>query len=137
MEVHLYLSGYQLDDLVDICHQLLGGPCFAGIVAGGLDASGEGGFLLVKAAYVVTLPAMQGDRDCLQPCDSGIGVDAKLCVFCFCFCVTHKDTSICIFKLPKAVASMGSAMTSLPVASAVRPFKNSFFAPPPTIYSCL
>ncbi len=41
--------------------------------------------------------------------------------------------SICIFRFPSAVASIGRASTVLPVACSVRRFKKPFFAPPPTM----
>ena len=41
---------------------------------------------------------------------------------------------ICTFRLPMAVASMGRAITRLPVARAVRSLSRAFLAPPPAMY---
>jgi hypothetical protein len=45
--------------------------------------------------------------------------------------VTAPVASICMARLPSAVASTGPAMTSRPVASAVNWFSRRFFEPPP------
>ena len=60
MEVHLLGAGAQLHHHVQVGHQLFGGAGAAGIVAGGLDAAGQGRVgVAIKAAHVVALPAVQ------------------------------------------------------------------------------
>ena len=136
VEVHLLGAGTQLQYHVQIGHQFLRGSGPAGVVAGGLDTAGQGlGGIGVEAPDIVTLPAVQGNGNGFQFGNCRVGVDAQGGIFGFCFCVTHFVTSICIFRLPRAVASMGKAMTFLPVASSVSRFRKAFFAPPPTMYS--
>ena len=136
VEIQLLRAGAQLQHLLDIRHQLLRGPRAAGIAAGGLDAAGKGlGGVGVETAHIVPLPAVQRQRHSFQLCKRRFGIHTEGSVFFFCFRIAHRSASICIFRLPRAVASMGRAMTCLPVALAVRWFKNSFFAPPPTMYS--
>ena len=90
MEVHLLCAGAELQDHIKVCHQLFGSSGAAGIIAGGLDAAGEGlGGISVESTDIITLPAMQCHGDILKFCNGGIGVDAKGCVFSFCFCVGH------------------------------------------------
>ena len=47
----------------------------SGIVAGGLDAAGEG-LAALEAHHIVGLPAMQGDRGFLEGFDGLVGIDA-------------------------------------------------------------
>ena len=118
VQVHLRRAGNQADDLVQVRHQLLriAGP--AGIIAGGLDAPGQGlGRIRVKPADVIPLPAVEGDGNLLQGPDGRIRVDSQGCIPFFCFFVTHFSTPLfiqwdsCIFRLPRAVASIGNAVT--------------------------
>ena len=90
MEVHLLGAGAELQDHVQIGHQFLWSSGSARIVAGGLDASGEGlGGVGIETTNVVALPAVQRNGNILQLCDGGIGIDAKCDIFGFCFCVRH------------------------------------------------
>ena len=90
VEIHLHLTGDQGDHLVDIGHQFFVCTGPAGIVTGGLDTAGEGLVGIgVKTANIITLPAMQGNRNLLQLFHCGIGVDTQGSIFCFCFQVTH------------------------------------------------
>ena len=120
MEVDLFGAGAEGQYLVHICHQFLRGAGTAGVVAGGLDAAGQGlGGVGIKAPDIISLPAVQGDGDSFQSGNGGFGVHANGSVAGFCFCVTHRvppsEMLIWIFKLPMAVASMGSATTCFPV----------------------
>ena len=136
VEIQLLRAGAQLQHLLDIRHQLLRGPRAAGIAAGGLDTAGEGlRGVGVETAHIIPLPAVQGQRHSFQLCKRRFGIHTEGGVFFFCFRIAHRSASICIFRFPSAVASMGRAMTRLPVALAVRWLRNSFFAPPPTMYS--
>ena len=133
VEVQLFCAG-ALQHLFDVRHQLPECPCPAGIAAGGLDAAGEGlGGVGVEATHIIALPAVQRDRGGFQLRNRRLSVYADSCVFFFCFRIAHRSASICILRLPSAVASMDRAMTCLPVALAVRWLRNSFFAPPPTM----
>ena len=134
VKIHLGSAGNQLQHHVEICHQLLGSAGTAGIVAGGLYSAGEGlTGVSVETAYIVTLPAVQGNRNGAELCHGGVCVNAKSGIFCFCFCITHFTSSNCIFRLPIAVASIGRAITFFPVASSVSRFRKAFLAPPPTM----
>ena len=134
VQVQLRPAGDEGQHLVEVGHQLLGRAGAAGVVAGGLDAAGQRRVGIgVEAAHIVALPAVEGDGDGLQPLDRGVRVHAEKGVFLFCFGVAHLSASICIFRFPIAVASMGRAITFLPVAFSVSSFRNAFFAPPPTM----
>lgn len=53
---------------------------------------------------------------------------------------THPHTSAacaCIFRLPRAVASIGRAITFMPQTSSVSLLRKVFLAPPPTMYISL
>ena len=90
VEIHLHLTGDQGDHLVDIGHQFFVCTGPAGRGTGGLDTAGEGLVGIgVKTANIITLPAMQGNRNLLQLFHCGIGVDTQGSIFCFCFQVTH------------------------------------------------
>ena len=134
MKIQLFPAGAELQNLIQIRHQLLGVSRPPGVVAGGLDAAGKGlSGVGVKAPDVVPLPAVQGNGDGFQRFHGFVHIDADVLIAFFCFLVSHVYSSSCIFRLPRAVASMGRATTCLPVASSVRRLRNAFFAPPPTI----
>ena len=134
VQVHLRPSGDQGKHLVEVGHQFFRRPRSAGIVAGGLDAAGEGlARIGIEASHVVSLPAMQRDRDVFQGLNGFFGVHAVRRIFLFRFRVTHLSSSVWIFRFPSAVASMGRAMTFFSVASSVRRFRKAFIAPPPTM----
>ena len=135
VEVHLGGAWDQLQRLVQIGHQFLRRPGTARVVAGGLDAAGQGlTGVGVEAPHVVPLPAVQADGHGLEPRYGRFRVHAVGGVLLFCFLIAHVSASICIFKFPSAVASIGSATTFLPAACSVRRFKKPFLAPPPTMY---
>ena len=59
MEIQLFGAWAELQDLVDIRHQFCMVPGPPGVIAGGLDASGQGlRGVGVKAPDVVALPAV-------------------------------------------------------------------------------
>lgn len=119
-----------------IRHQLLRRSRPPGIVAGRLDAAGQRLIRVgVKAPHVVPLPAVQGHGDGFQLLQRGLRIHADGRILCLSLLIAHRIASICTFKFPSAVASMGRATTCLPVASAVNRLRNAFFAPPPTTYS--
>ena len=39
VQIELLFAGYQLECLIDISHKLVGRPCLAGVIAGGLNAA--------------------------------------------------------------------------------------------------
>ena len=60
MEIDLFGAGAEGQHLVHICHQFLRGAGTTGVVAGGLDAAGQGlGGVGIKATDVISLPAVQ------------------------------------------------------------------------------
>ena len=62
MEIDLFGAGAEGQHLVHVGHQFLRGAGTAGVVAGGLDAAGQGlGGVGIKAPDVISLPAVQGD----------------------------------------------------------------------------
>ena len=62
MEVDLFGAGTEGQHLVHVGHQFFRGAGTAGVVAGGLDAAGQGlGGVGIKAPDVISLPAVQGD----------------------------------------------------------------------------
>ena len=67
--------------LVQIGAQLLGGPGLSRIISGGLDAAGQGAEGLLEAAYVVALPALDGDGDGGQLLKRRFSIDAQGRVF--------------------------------------------------------
>ena len=86
VEIHLLGAGAKLQHQIQIGHQLFRGSCLSGIVAGGLNAAGEGlGGIGIKATNIVTLPAVQRNRNTLQFFDGSIGIHAQRTIFCFCF----------------------------------------------------
>ena len=96
VQVHLGLAGDQRQHLIQVVHQLLGGAGPSGVIAGGLDAAGEGlGGVAVKAADVVPLPAVQADRDLFQGLDGGLGVHAQGHVLLSCFGIMHQVFLLC------------------------------------------
>ena len=57
----------------------------AGIIAGGLNAAaGEARVRFFKAAYIVALPAVEGNGNGFEFFEGGFGIDAKRCVGFFC-----------------------------------------------------
>ena len=59
VQVQLHLSGDQLQDFVDVRHQLLRRRRAPGIISGGLNAAGQGFVRVgVEAAHVVALPTV-------------------------------------------------------------------------------
>ena len=88
VEIELLHAGAQLEDQVDVGHQFLGSAGPAGVVAGGLDAAGEGlGGVGVKAADVVALPAVEGDGSLHQALHGLLGVHTQSGVFLFRFVI--------------------------------------------------
>jgi hypothetical protein len=67
VQVQAVLAGDQAQGLLDIGPQLIGGPSFAGIGAGGHDAAAAESFGTLESADVVALPAMQRNRDPAEP----------------------------------------------------------------------
>ena len=62
MEIDLFGAGAEGQHLVHVGHQFFRGAGTAGVVAGGLDAAGQGlGGVGIKAPDVISLPAVQGD----------------------------------------------------------------------------
>ena len=95
MEVHLGPAGDQLQDLVQVGHELGGRSRSAGIVSGGLNAAGQGFVgITVKAAHVVSLPAVQGHGDGSQLFHCRLDVHAEGFVSLFCRFVAHWSASI-------------------------------------------
>ena len=122
VKIQLLLTGYEREHLVHICRELLEASSLAGIVTGDLNAAGKRR-RAIKANYVVTLPAMDGDCGILQRLDSALCIYAILCVGELCgFIVFHISSPflfICTLRFPIAVASIGRATTLLLVYSSV------------------
>ena len=90
MKIQLFRARTQLQHHIQVCHQFLRSPGAARVVAGGLDAPGEGlGRIGVKAAHIVPLPTVEGNRDGFQTFEGGIGVHMVSGVFCFCVLIAH------------------------------------------------
>ena len=139
MQVHLRCTGNQAQHLVQVRHQLFRGACTARIIARGLDSAGQRFARIgIKAPHVVTLPAVQGHRYPFQFFNGCVGINADSRIAFSGFFVAHASSPpflIWIMIFPSAVASIGSAITFLPVASSVSRFRYLFLAPPPTMYS--
>ena len=90
MQVEPVSAGYQGGCHLDVGTEFFDVPGLAGIVAGGLDAAGEGAGVL-EAGYVVGLPAMEGNLDVLQLFQGRIGVDAQGGIALFCDFVRLED----------------------------------------------
>ena len=90
VKIQLFRGGAELQDLVDILHQLLWVPRPAGVISGSLNTVGKWGVRVgVKALHIVPLPAVQGNRDGFELFNCRIGVNADGGVFFFCICVAH------------------------------------------------
>ena len=76
VQIQFLFARRQAQNLVEIRHELFGRGGLAGIVAGGLDAAGEG-LLRVEADDVVALPAVDGDGHVLERVQYALGVDAE------------------------------------------------------------
>ena len=87
MEVQSVGAGNVPQGFVQVSHQLFGGAGLTGIVAGGGNAAGStaGSF---KAAYVIPLPAVDGNIQVSQRFHGGFRVDADGCVNFFCRLIT-------------------------------------------------
>ena len=77
VEVDAVLAGDEAEREGEVLHQLRGRTRLAGVVAGRLDAAG-GAAGRLEPAYVVALPAVEGDGDLAEIGDHLLGVDADL-----------------------------------------------------------
>ncbi len=78
MQIKPVSAGDEGIGLVEIGSQLLQGACFAGVIAGGLNATaGERGIGFFKAADIVSLPAMEGNGDAGESGKSDFGLNAE------------------------------------------------------------
>ena len=95
VKIELLEPGAEREHLVDVSHKLLGCASATGVVTRGLNSARESSVsLLVKSANVVTLPAVERDRNAAQLCYCRIGVDTEGCVFLLCVFVScHMFTS--------------------------------------------
>ena len=95
VKVQLLRAGAQLQNHVDIGHQLFGCARSAGVIAGCLDSAGKWlGRVGVKTAHIVALPAVQRYWNRLEPRYCSVGFNAELCVFFSSLVVTHLSASI-------------------------------------------
>ena len=95
VKIQLLCAGAELQDFLDVCHQLLRRSRAAGIIAGGLDAARERlGRVGVKAAHVVALPAVQGNRRGFQLFQRRFDIDFQGFICFLCLCVAHWSASI-------------------------------------------
>ena len=76
VDVETVFAGNERERAVDILHQLGGGACRTGIIAGRLNAAVKRGGAL-KAAHIVALPAVHRDGSGKQGGYCLFGVDAE------------------------------------------------------------
>ena len=94
VQIELLFARRQAQDLIEVRHELFGRGGLAGVVAGGLDAAGEG-LLRVKADDIVALPAVNGDGHVFQCFQHGFGIDAERGVAFLCKCISvHSCSSL-------------------------------------------
>ena len=85
VEVQLGPAGDQPQHHVDVRHQLLRRPGPAGIVAGGLNAAGQGlAGVRVKATDVVSLPAVERNRNTRQSVNNRFCINTYRSILFFC-----------------------------------------------------
>ena len=90
----LHQAGIRNYTIWNVGNELFGRGGLAGIVAGGLDAAGEG-LLRVEADDVVALPAVDGDGHVFQCFQHGFGIDAERGVAFLCKCISvHSCSSL-------------------------------------------
>ena len=82
VNIDFFLSWCQRHNLVHISQKFFRSSCFTRIVTGSLDAAGQRA-VLVKALYIVTLPAMQRNRNGFQDLNGLVCVYADFCIFFF------------------------------------------------------
>ena len=97
VEVDFLRAGAEGENNVDVRHQLFGGTGAAGVIAGGLDAAGQGLIGVgVETANVVALPAVEGNRHGFEARDGSVGIYADGGVFLLGFLIAHGGSS-CLF----------------------------------------
>ncbi len=77
VQIQAVRAGQQAVNHVQVAAQFIGVAGFAGVVASGGNAAGQFAAGVLKAAYVIALPAVQGKGDGFEGFQGGIGVHAK------------------------------------------------------------
>jgi len=77
MQVETVRAGQQAVYQVQVAAQLLSGAGFAGIIPGGSQPTAELAARVFKTANIITLPAVQADRDTREGQESLIGVNPQ------------------------------------------------------------
>jgi hypothetical protein len=76
-------AGDEREGLGEIISQFVGRASFAGIIAGDSETAAKGGVGIFEAADVITLPAMEGDRNARQLGEGFANIDAMAGVAVF------------------------------------------------------
>src|SRR5207247_4235268 len=77
VQIDTMFTWQEAQSLVEISAQLLGVAGLAGIVAGGLDAATGQALVVLEAADVVALPAVQRQRDGAEDFEGAVRADAE------------------------------------------------------------
>ncbi len=83
VEVEAVFTGDEGEGFVEVGAEFVGCACFAGVVAGDGDAAGEGLGSGLEAAYIIALPAVEGDGDFGQFLHGEFGIDSEFGVAVF------------------------------------------------------
>src|SRR5262249_9506517 len=77
VQVEAVPAGDQAQGFFQVAAQLVGVARLAGVVAGRLDAAAGQAEVVLEAADVVALPAVQGYRDCGEDLQGPVAIDAE------------------------------------------------------------
>ena len=90
VQVHLRCAGNQAENHVEVSHQFFRISSSARIIAGRLDPAGERlGRIRIKSADIISLPAVQGNRNSFQFFDRGIRIHTHCRITFFRIVITH------------------------------------------------
>ena len=83
MHVDFLLSRDQLQRLVQVSHKLFRSARLARIVSCCLDTACQRSFL-IESDYIVSLPAVHGNRNVFQCLDRFVSINTDFCIDLFC-----------------------------------------------------
>ncbi len=77
VEVEAVAAGHDRKCLLEVCPQFIGCAGLAGVVAGDGQSAAERLAGVLKAPDIITLPAMDGNRDAVELLEGFVGVHAQ------------------------------------------------------------
>ena len=100
MEIQSFCAGDQGECLGQIGAELLDVPGAAGIIPCGENPAGSAAGIRFKSGDIVSLPAMEGNRNFRQCLQCRVGIDAQFRILCFCGEITLFHCFCCHDDLP-------------------------------------